>query len=188
MNFPKIKANLVKVYDELAQLWGKETNSWGEREIREFARLVNKNNGSTVLDCGCGSGVQTKQLCDLGFTVTGLDLSPKMITEAKKTVPKAEFIVGDMAKMSFKKESFNGIYARASLLHIPKKLTPKVLRSICRILRKNGVLYLALKEGQGEKVVEDVRYGKKVHRFFAFFTKEEIESILKKMRLSSNFN
>jgi ubiquinone/menaquinone biosynthesis C-methylase UbiE len=89
-----------------------------------------------------------------------------MIRQAKKRIPKVKFIVGDMTKMDFPKESFNGVFAHASLLHVPKKIVPKVLGSIHKILRTNGILYLALKEGVGEKEVEEERLGMIIRRYF----------------------
>lgn len=179
VNFQKIRANLQLVYDELAENWGqdKTLHDWGEDDLIKFAKIVGK--GAKVLDLGCASGYQSKLLKDEGMNVVGLDLSPKMISVAKRKVPGAKFVVGDMANLKFKASSFDGVYARASLLHIPKKLVPKVLNLISKILKENGYLYLALKEGSGEGEVEDERHGRKVKRFFSFFTKSEIRKFLK---------
>jgi len=178
--FEKIKSNLRHVYDELAHFWGDDftLHDWGQKELAEFAELVKKN-GGRVLDCGCGSGVQSKELFDRGLEVVGMDLSPKMVSEAKKRVPQAKFAVGDMTKMGFARGSFDGVYVRASLLHIPKNLVPKVLKSINKILKNGGILYLALKEGKGEGEVVDERFGKKVRRFFSFFSEKEVLDLLK---------
>jgi len=178
--FSEIKANLKNVYDDLARIWGGDftLHDWGQKELAEFAELVKKN-GGRVLDCGCGSGVQSRELFDRGLEIVGMDLSPKMIYEAKKRVPKAKFVVGDMTKMNFAKGSFGGVYARASLLHVPKKLVPRVLKSINKILKNGGILYLALKEGKGEGEVVDERFGKKVRRFFSFFSQQEVLDLLK---------
>ena len=180
MIFSEIKANLKNVYDDLARIWGGDftLHDWGQKELAEFAELVKKN-GGRVLDCGCGSGVQSRELFDRGLEIVGMDLSPKMIYEAKKRVPKAKFVVGDMTKMNFAKGSFGGVYARASLLHVPKKLVPRVLKSINKILKNGGILYLALKEGKGEGEVVDERFGKKVRRFFSFFSQQEVLDLLK---------
>jgi len=180
MNFKTIKTDLIKVYDDWAPVWGKDIAKpdWGLDELEKFTLLVKKNGGRKILDLGCGSGIQSKKLSRAGLKVTGFDLSSKMIQQAKRRVPGAKFVVGDITKMEFTKEGFDGVFAQASLLHIPKKLIPKVMKSIHKILKTNGVLYLALKEGIGEKVVEEERLGRVVRRFFSFFTKEEIEDYL----------
>ncbi|OGD93640.1 hypothetical protein A2697_04265 [Candidatus Curtissbacteria bacterium RIFCSPHIGHO2_01_FULL_41_44] len=196
MLYSKIKTDLKRVYDDLSVYWGKDESlhDWGVAQLEEFASMIQGNkpglwgNFQTrfekvkkkpkVLDLGCGSGVQLKMLAGLGLSVVGLDLSPKMIKEAQIKAPKAKFVVGDMSNMKFAKNSFDGVYARASLLHIPKKLIPKVLSSIYKILKKKGVLYLAVKEGEGENEVEDEKHGQKVKRFFSFFQMSELESFL----------
>src|SRR3989344_549189 len=174
MNFQKIKTDLQNVYDNLADYWGqdKTLHDWGENDLIKFAKIVGK--GAKVLDLGCASGYQSQILSNQGLQVTGLDLSPKMINRARETVKDAKFVVGDMTNLKFRAASFDGVYARASLLHIPKKLVPNVLRSVHKILKDNGIFYLAVKEGRGEGEVEDEWHGMEVKRFFSFFTESEI--------------
>ena len=186
MNFKKIKADLITVYADLAKYWGTDIAKfdWGLGELEKFVSLVKQSGGKKVLDLGCGSGIQSKQLFQAGLEVVGFDLSPEMIRQAKKRVPGEKFIVGDMTILDKRiypelAEGFDGVFAQASLLHVPKKLIPKVLGSIHDILRTNGILYLALKEGVGEKEVEEERLGMIIKRFFSFFTKVEIEGYLK---------
>lgn len=180
MKYPAIRKNLTKVYDELAEYWGKDEklHDWGDEELKRFAERVKKNGGKDVLELGCGSGVQSKQLSELGLEVVGIDISPNMILEAKKRAPKAHFLVGDIATVRFSSASFDGMYARASLLHIPKNMIPKVFEAINKMLKDGGIFYLAVKEGKGEGEVEDSRHGINIKRFFSFFVKEEIEKFL----------
>lgn len=177
--FTVIKKKLTKTYDDLADYWGndKTLHGWGQDDLKKFAKLTGKN--AQVLDLGCASGYQSKMLCDLGLEVTGLDLSPEMIKVARRRVPEARFVVGDMTNMDFSEESFSGVYARASILHIPKSLVPKVLQGVHEILKRDGIFYLALKDGDGEEIVVDERHGIKVRRFFAFFNEDEIRKLLK---------
>ena len=199
MNFQKVKKDLQSVYDGLAEYWGhdKTLHDWGENDLLKFANSVGK--GAKVLDLGCASGYQSKILKDQELDVIGLDLSPKMIAVAKKRVPGAKFMVGDMTNLKFEASTFVGVYARASLLHIPKKLILKVLKSVHEILKDNGILYLAVKEGKSEGEVEDERHGRKVKRFFAFFTESEIrksfilppilgKSVIDRLQIFLNFS
>lgn len=180
MNFNKIKSDLEKVYDELAQFWGKDgtLHDWGSKDLKVFSTLVKEKKGKVVLDLGCGSGVQTKMLLDEGLEVLGLDISRNMIEQAKKKAPKAKYIVGDMTKLTFRANSFDGVWARASLLHIPKQKVETVLKNIAKVLKPQGIFYLALKEGEGEREIEQERYGRKVNRFFSFFQEEEIAKLI----------
>ncbi|MDO8486725.1 MAG: class I SAM-dependent methyltransferase [Candidatus Curtissbacteria bacterium] len=180
MNYVKIRNQLRDVYDDLAVYWGKDTTlwDWGLDDIEEFSKIVKDAGESKVLDLGCGSGVHAKHLFDEGLEVYGLDLSPKMINEAKRRVPKGKFVVGDMNSLPYKDEFFGGVYARASLLHIPKTRIAKVLKDVHRVLEPGGIFYLALKEGEGEEEKEDMRHGNKVKRFFAYFKEDEIKRYL----------
>lgn len=180
-NFRNIKSNLKKTYDDLAVYWGNDLtlSDWGVDDLKDFAKKVKTSGGFKVLDLGCGSGVHSKHLLAEGLKVYGLDLSPKMISESKKRVPQGEFLVGDMEKMPFSNMAFDGVYARASLLHIPKNHIPKVLNDINRVLKKGGIFYLAVKKGEGEEEKEDVRHGRNVRRFFSFFQENEIKHFLK---------
>ena len=58
---------------------------------------------------GCASGIQSKILSSDGFEMTGMDLSPRMIKEAEKRLPEANFIVGDITQMPFKDNSFDAV-------------------------------------------------------------------------------
>lgn len=180
MNYIKIRNHLRDVYDDLAVYWGNDLTlwDWGMDDLKELSKKVKDSGDKRVLDLGCGSGVHAKHLFDEGLEVYGLDLSPKMIDEAKKRAPKGKFVVGDMNSLPYKDEFFGGIYARASLLHIPKALIFKVLKEVNRVLKSGGVFYLAIKEGEGEEEKEDMRHGKKVKRFFAYFNEYEIKKYL----------
>ena len=56
--------------------------------------ILRENNiyESHIVDLGCGSGILAKGLADMGYSVTGIDLSPYMVALAKKRVPNADFV------------------------------------------------------------------------------------------------
>jgi hypothetical protein len=58
-------------------------------------------------------------------------------------------------------------------VHIPKSEMKKVISSLYRILRRNGILYVCVKEGEGEKFVND-KFDGKTQRFFALWNDKEI--------------
>jgi SAM-dependent methyltransferase len=102
-----------------------------------------------VLDAGCGSGRDAKAFVDLGFNVTAFDASAEMVARAAQH---AECPVLHMTfeEMSWNAE-FDGIWASASLLHVPRaSLAPTVAR--CRqALRPGGVLYTSFKYGDVDR-------------------------------------
>ncbi|WP_299313275.1 class I SAM-dependent methyltransferase [uncultured Aquimarina sp.] len=145
-------------------------------ELEEFMNFLQVND--EVLDLGCGPGHHSRIFSENGFQVTGIDFSKEMINIAKKEVPEVEFHVMDILKLKFKNTCFNGVWASASLLHVQKKLFPKALDNINNILCDKGIFYLSLKQGKGEELLKDERYGG-VNKFYSYFSSNDIESMLK---------
>ncbi|AZQ69566.1 class I SAM-dependent methyltransferase [Silicimonas algicola] len=78
------------------------------------------NDGGRVLDLGCGNGVpMARYLIERGCGVTGVDGSASMIGQARKALPGAEWIVGDMRRLQVE-GPFGGILAWHSLFHLPR--------------------------------------------------------------------
>ena len=67
-------------------------------------------------------------------------------------------------------EEFDGIWASASLLHVPKVLMNEVLIKFSRSLRTNGILYFSMKEGKQEEIING--------RYFNFMIQSELQDIL----------
>lgn len=138
-------------------------------ELERFTELVN---GKKILDLGCGAGDHAIYLSERGFDVTCIDLSKEMIKICIEKGLKKTYIM-DIEKLNFKEDSFDGVWAVTSLLHIPKSKVPKVIKSLYKLIKDEGVLYVCLKEGEGEQIIED-KYGKNTVRFFSFWKKEEL--------------
>ena len=133
---------------------------------------------ASILDLGCGPGRDSKIFVKKGYRVIGIDLSEKMIDLARKRVSNAEFKIMDIMDLKFEDNFFDGIWANA-FVHISRKEMGKVLVGCKRVLKKNGIFYLSVKQGEGERLLSDERYNG-VKKFFSYFSKIEIESYLKK--------
>jgi len=99
--------------------------------------------GATVLDCGCGIGMSSYLLAKEGFEVTGTDLSPLFISEAKQRygkIPNLRFSVQDAEAMSFPDESFDTVCSIAMLEHVTD--VQGVLKEMCRVLKRRGRLII----------------------------------------------
>jgi len=81
----------------------------------------------------------------------------------------------DLENMSFEDNEFNGIWAVTSLLHTPKEKMNSVIRKMSEILKPEGVLFIALKEGVGEKLLMD-NHNPDTKRFFVFWKEDEIKN------------
>ena len=167
----KINQTLV-VYNKIAKKysdrWINDT-TMNEQLLKFINHLGNKKK---VLDVGCGTGRDVKFLKDQGIEAMGIDISPEMIEISKKIVKNGHFIVKDMLEMNFEPETFNGIWACASVMHLPKVFLDKILSDFNRILCKDGILYLSVQRGEGGKYVEDGRY-------FEYYQIDEITEHLK---------
>jgi len=105
--------------------------------------------GSAILDAGCGSGRDSKYFLEHGYTVTAMDASKEMCREAEKNIGQKVLCLR-FEELSFREE-FDGIWACASLLHVPKSEMPAVLQKLYAALKENGILYASFKQGTEER-------------------------------------
>ena len=163
----------IGVYDRLGIKYLSSIESVAPDEIRLFVKELPKN--SSVLDVGCAGGRDSKFFSDSGLRVTGIDLCKRFLDEAKKRVPDGLFLKKDLLLLNFKKESFDGIWASAVLLHVEKRDLLKVLNDLNNLLKSNGVIFIGVKQGVGERSVID-KLSDGQSRYFSFYSKKEIEN------------
>lgn len=102
-----------------------------------------------ILDAGCGSGRDVKAFLDAGYRVTALDASKEMCREAGQFL-KQDVICARFEELEWEQE-FDGIWACASLLHVPYAQIPDVLKRLWNALKQNGVFYASFKYGTGRR-------------------------------------
>lgn len=112
--------------------------------------------GAHILDVGCGSGRDLKAFHEKGYEAIGVDPSPSLVKIARKwSGCKVE--VGRAEALWFNAK-FDGIWACASLLHLPRRIFPLALVNINKCLKRDGILFLSMQEGSGERASDDGRY------------------------------
>jgi ubiquinone/menaquinone biosynthesis C-methylase UbiE len=176
-SFSDIPENSAGYYDRNFQMYS-DTNSNPVDFIDEFLEYLSKNKGKIILDLGSGPGVNAAHMDSKHFQVIGIDLSEKMVELARNRYPQIDFRLGDMTKLSFSANCFDGILASYSLIHLPKEATPFLLVKLCEILKPGGILYLSVQLGdstQGFYSHPLVPYDKV---FLNIYSKEEIFSLL----------
>jgi SAM-dependent methyltransferase len=130
--------------------------------------------GARVVDVGCGPGLDAALLAARGLRTVGVDFSLGMLRTGAVEFPGAR-VQGDARRLPLAAGCVDGVWAKASLLHLGRADALKALADIGRILRPGGVLFLSLKAGSGT-VTETTRYG--LPRFFQFWTDAELDAAL----------
>lgn len=93
---------------------------------------------SEVLDLGCGAGDPGTKMLSHYFDVTGVDISPGQIARARANVPDANFVLADITEVEFPDESFDGVTAFYSIIHVQRELQPGLIENIAGWLRVGG--------------------------------------------------
>ncbi|NCA71921.1 MAG: class I SAM-dependent methyltransferase [Sphingobacteriia bacterium] len=105
--------------------------------------------GGQILDAGCGSGRDALAFRRLGYAVTAFEASPALARMA------SDYCGLPVEVQRFQEieweDRFDGIWACASLLHVPLAELPGVLRRLGRALKSGGVLYASFKYGARER-------------------------------------
>jgi len=109
--------------------WGTQHQT-ASYKINELLPFVT---GNKILDVGCGPGSFVDVLASRGFDATGIDITPKFVSFARKNY-QGQFIVGDANKLPFDSNSFDTVFIRSVLEHVDND--QKVLRESLRVGKK----------------------------------------------------
>jgi SAM-dependent methyltransferase len=124
-------------------------------------------------DMGCGPGQAARYLRDVGATVSGLDLSLRMLEQARRLNPDIFFRQGNMMSLELPDGFLAGIAAFYAIVNIPKAALPSVFREMHRVLQPGGLLLLAFHAGD-EILHEDELWGQPISMDFFLFQPFEI--------------
>jgi SAM-dependent methyltransferase len=138
-----------------------------DRELLDRFAAEVAGNGE-VCDMGCGPGHVARYLRDAGASVFGLDLSPRMLEQARQLNPDISFREGNMPALDLPDGTLAGIAAFYAIVNIPRESLPLVFREMERVLQPGGLLLLAFHMGD-EVLHEDELWGRPISMDFFFF-------------------
>lgn len=160
----------LKYYNENAQSFASGTVSVKFTEVQDkFLETLNPD--AYILDFGCGAGRDTKYFLSRGYQVDAVDGSEQLCRIA------SEYTGIKVRQMLFQeldeKEKYDGIWACASILHLPKKQLREVLKNMYAALKSKGWIYTSFKYGEFE--------GERNGRYFTDFTTDTFKDFIHDM-------
>ncbi len=140
------------------QIWNPESYRKSADFVPKLGRpvieLLDPKAGERILDLGCGTGVLTKELADMGCSVVGMDSSPDMVAAAKELGIDARLADAQTLKMD---EKFDAVISNAALHWMPDHYA--VVRRVWNLLKPGGRFAA---ECGGEGCVRIIREGIKI--------------------------
>jgi SAM-dependent methyltransferase len=173
---------VAEVYDVVAKEYaekfcGEHEKKPQDREIlhRFSQEVVGKK---PIWDFGCGPGQTAQYLRNLGIEISGLDVSKKLIEQAKVIHPGITFREGDILDLEFENESIAGIVAFYAIVHFSQEQVARAFREIFRVLQPGGVFLFTYHIGEGAIHLDEF-LDKEVDIDFMFFKTDFISICIK---------
>lgn len=146
-------------YNRTAQAFRDGTS--GHDVSQNIATLLRHIEGSapfSVLDFGCGPGRDLKAFVEAGHKPTGLEGAVRLAQMARDHSG-CEVWEQDFLALELPPACFDGIFANASLFHVPAQELPRVLGMLHVALKPRGVLFSSNPHGRNEEGWNRGRYG-----------------------------
>ena len=151
---PTDQSKTAAYYAQHAQEYFERTDDLDLGAVYEpFERRLRA--GSRILDLGCGSGRDARHFAAQGHAVVALDPCRELLTLADRHTPgdirdRILFVVGAAPDLGFGDGQFDAVWACGSLLHLLRHMMLPALRECRRVLHYGGVLYVGVKQGDGD--------------------------------------
>lgn len=136
----------LQFYQSNAEAYAKRTFTSRQARLTAFLALLPP--GASILELGCGAGGDTAEMLARGFNVRPTDGSPEMAGVAARGLgrPVETLLFHELDEV----EAYDGVWANACLLHVPRGQLASVLALIRRALKPGGVFYASYKEGDAD--------------------------------------
>lgn len=135
---------------------------------------------SNVLEIGAGNGVPVARALTREHRVIGVDISGGQVERARRQVPGATFIKGDIMAMDFHVATFDAVVSFYAILHIPREEHRELLERVFHWLGPSGWLLVNLASGDDPGTVYAAEGGfLGVSMYFSHFTADQNEALVR---------
>lgn len=168
MSSMKEKTNkTLDYYNQQSQNYSNQTLDLKLSTIQDYF-LSFLQPDALILDFGCGSGRDTKYFLDQGYRVEAIDGSEEMVKIASKNtgIQVRQMLFNELNEV----ERYDGIFACASILHVPFNDLPGIFKRMKIALKDTGIIYVSFKYGDFE--------GHRGERYYTDLTEERLTDIL----------
>lgn len=154
-----ITAKTLEHYDEHAkEFWEGTRHHDVKQNIEALLRHIRGAPPLCILDFGCGPGRDLAAFRALGHEPIGLEGSPRLAAMAREHSG-SEVWEQNFLALKLPANRFDGIFANASLFHVPRQELQRVLRELRAALKPDGVLFISNPRGNNEEGWNCGRYG-----------------------------
>ena len=129
-----------------------------EQNIEALLRHIRAAPPFGILDFGCGPGRDLQAFALRGHRVVGVDGAPAL-AEMARSHGGCEVWQQDFLRLELPDACFDGVFANASLFHVPRQELPRVLRQLHATLKPDGVLFSSNPRGDNQESINGERYG-----------------------------
>lgn len=155
----RISEATIAFYDRSAEAYWDGTR---DHDVgQNYAALLGAIEGEppfAILDLGCGPGRDLRYFRSLGHDAVGLDGAKEFVAMAR-AYSSCEVLHQNFLAMDLPQSRFDGIFANASLFHVPSRELPRVLAELRATLKPRGVLFSSNPRGSNEEGLSGGRYG-----------------------------
>ena len=165
---------MMEAIDTTLQYYQQNANAFVEGTVsadmydarKRFLRMLPSH--AYILDFGCGSGRDAKAFLEQGYRVDAIDGSAELCRRASDLIgqPVKQMLFEDLSAV----EQYDGVWACASILHLPRKELVDVLQKISDALKSGGILYTSFKYGEFE--------GIRGKRYFTDLTEKSLAGLM----------
>jgi SAM-dependent methyltransferase len=175
MDLSDLEKETVETYDASAASWRDvhDTSAFWANEMSQFHALLASGK---VLDVGTGAGRDCKELQALGYNVAGLDISAGLLGVARDRNPGIVFYHASIYSMSsVLPDVFDGLWCAAVFLHVPADKTAQALKNMRKAVRKDGIVFISTKKGEGQGMEKITYDDKALNRFVKYWSKSDFQ-------------